>query len=62
MMDMVCNLFVIAASMIYIYKEVPSITFPPLSFPFSLTKSVSTQTYEDEEEEEEEKDYTMLFD
>jgi hypothetical protein len=59
MMDMVCNLFVISASMIYIYKEVPSITFPPLSFPFSLTKSVSTQT---DEETEEEKDYTMLFD
>jgi hypothetical protein len=59
MMDMVCNLFVISASMIYIYKEVPSITFPPLSFPFSLTKSVSTQT---DEETDEEKDYTMLFD
>jgi hypothetical protein len=58
MMDMVCNLFVMTASMIYIYKEIPLTAFPPFSIrSFSpQVKSVSTQTPGGDT------DYTMLFD
>jgi hypothetical protein len=58
-MDMVCNLFLMTASVIYIYKEVPLTAFTPFRLPFRITKSVSTQT--ETPSADGDTDYTMLF-